>query len=228
MQIHCLTAQCTECNIFFAANGLSKCSSSLWMYWQHLCQQQSYLCLAAHSSSGLVSQECPLKMQGQLSTRYATAARRPHLLIAWTPSFRPKVTKSVAKLIPCWAIGFPCLVTGHHIQLTARPIALWISCGVSQDIQGADTAYDLHDEGHHMLKAGHFYTYRLLVNDALVMQKCWEICVTFTVCDETCMLAGYWRSLSLVIDTSFSNGTFFSAKNVFTALLMSTPPRSCL
>ncbi len=39
---------------------------------------------------------------------------------------------------------------------------------------------------HHMIKAGHFSTYRLLVNDA--------VCVTFAVHNEACMLAHHGRS----------------------------------
>ena len=114
----------------------------------------SYLYLAAHSSDGSVSQWCPLKMQGQESTQCPQAARCLPLWIASTLWFRPTVTKNAAKLVPCWSMGFLCVVTGHHVQLTAPPAAPSMSW-----LFGFGAIYDLHDTSHHMIKSGHFCTY---------------------------------------------------------------------
>ena len=59
---------------------------------------------------------------------------------------------------------------------------------------GTDIVYDFHNGSHHVPKADHFGTQCLLVNDAVVMQKFWEVWVTFTVSDETCMSANHSRS----------------------------------
>lgn len=75
-----------------------------------------------------------------------------------------------------------------------------------------------------MIKASHFSTHRLLVNDAVVMSKFWEVCVTSA---QSTMKPECWPVMagapSVVTDTSLSNDTFFSTKNLFTALQMSTP-----
>ncbi|KAI3377254.1 hypothetical protein L3Q82_009158 [Scortum barcoo] len=55
----------------------------------------------------------------------------------------------------------------------------------------------------------HFCTHRLLANDAVVMQECWEVYVTFTARDETFVSAGH--SGGPVTDTRFSNGPFYDS-----------------
>ena len=73
---------------------------------------------------------------------------------------------------------------------------------------GANAAYHLHDRTHDVIKAHHFGTHCLLVNDSMVMQRSWKIRVTFAGRNKTCVRAQH-RGGSVVTGTNFSNGTFF-------------------
>lgn len=77
-----------------------------------------------------------------------------------------------------------------------------------------------------MIKASRFTTHRLLVNDAVVMSKSWEVCVT------SAMKPACWPIMagapSVVTDTSLSNGTFPPHKEPLHSIVDVNSPCDCL